>query len=62
MERKVFNVYVITILIYGCETRSPIYRHLQKIKTCQHKIERRMLGITLRDEVRISTIERETTF
>ena len=53
LKRKAFNESILPVMIYGCETWWLSNTQLKKLVTTQRKIERIMVGVTLK--VRKST-------
>lgn len=52
LKRKVFNHCFLPVLIYGSETLK-MTKNIPSIHVIQHKMERSLLGITLRDKIPI---------
>ena len=52
IKRKVHNEYVLPVMVYGSETWSLKKAHMELLSVAQRKMERIMLGITLRDHKR----------
>ena len=48
-KRKVHNEYVLPVMVYGSETWALKKAHMELLSVAQYKMERIMLGITLRD-------------
>ena len=60
-ENESFNQCVLPTMTYVCETWTTTTKYLeQKLRTVQYAMERRMLNITQRDEVRNSEIRNKT--
>ena len=53
---------ILPILSYGSETWSLTNKNKKRLSTTQHSMERRVLGIRLKDKVRIETIRETTEF
>ena len=53
VKRKVHNEYVLPVMVYGSETWTLKKARMELLSVAQHKMERVMLGITLRDHKRI---------
>ena len=51
IKRKVHNEYVLPVMVYGSETWALEKSHLELLSVAQRKMERIMLGITLRDHL-----------
>ena len=51
LKRKVFNLCILPTLTYGCQTWTLTKDIVQKMKICQRKMERKMLGIKLIDKI-----------
>ena len=49
LKRKAFNVCILPIMTYGCETWLLSNTQLEKLVTTQQKIERIMVRVTLKD-------------
>ena len=49
LKRKAFNECVLPVMTYGCETWSLSNTQLEKLITTQRKMERIMVGVTLKD-------------
>lgn len=60
LKKKVFNQCVLPVLTYGSETLTMTKNNIQKIQVMQRKMERSMLGITLRDRIPNRTIRHNT--
>ena len=61
IERKVHDEYVIPVKVYGSETWAlKKAAHMELLSVAQRKIERIMLGITLRDHKRNTWIRYQT--
>lgn len=60
LKRKVFNQCVLPVLTYGAETLTLTRKNITKIQVMQRRMERSMLGITLRDRVPNTTIRLRT--
>ncbi|CAD5235317.1 unnamed protein product [Bursaphelenchus xylophilus] len=60
LKRKVFHMCILPILLYGCEAWCLTKEAQSKLMRCQRSMERRMLGICLRDHVRHEDIRART--
>ena len=60
IKRKVHNEYVLSVMVYGSETWAPKKTHTELLSVEQCKMERIMLGITLRDHKRNTWIRHKT--
>ena len=60
VKRKVHNEYVLPVMVYGSETWALKKAHMELLSVAQRKMERIMLGITLRDHKRNSWIRHQT--
>ena len=49
LKRKAFNECILPVMTYGCETWSLSNTQLEKLVTTQRKMERIMIGVTLKD-------------
>ena len=52
VKRKVFNKYILPVMTYGSETWALNHAMEETLSVNQRKMERIMLGITLRDRKR----------
>ena len=52
IKRKVHKEYVLPVMVYGSETWALKKAHMELLSVEQRKMERNMLGITLRDHTR----------
>ncbi|CAH2229000.1 jg14622 [Pararge aegeria aegeria] len=59
-KSKVYNMCILPILTYGCQTWGLTKAHQQKLKVCQHRMERSMLNIKLKDKWSIRKIRKAT--
>lgn len=62
MRKYIFDVSVIPVLIYGCQTWKNSQASLNKIATCQRAMERAILKISLMHRIRSSSIRSQTGF
>ena len=60
LKRKVYNQCVLPVLTYGSETWGLTKKIERKLRTAERKMERIMLGITLRDRKRATWIREKT--
>ncbi|CAH1277638.1 MUC4 [Branchiostoma lanceolatum] len=60
LKRKVFNQYILPVMTYGSETWALTTTQMEMLRVAQRKMERIMLGITLRDRRRNSWIRLQT--
>ena len=60
IKRKVHNEYVLSVMVYGSETWTLEKSHMELLSVAQRKMERIMLGITLRDPKRNIWIRHQT--
>ena len=60
VKRKVHNEYVLPVMVYGSETWPLKKAHMQLLPVAERKMERIMLGITLRDHKRNTWIRHQT--
>ena len=60
VKRKVHNEYVLPVMVYGSETWALKKAHMELMSVAQRKMERIMLGITLRDYKRNTWIRHQT--
>ena len=59
LKRKAFNECVLPVMSYGCETWSLNNSQLEKLVTTQMKIERIMVGVTLKDRKSTNWIRKQ---
>ena len=57
-KRKVFNVCILPCLTYGCQTWALTKNNLKKLKVCQNNMARSIIGIKLKDKVRLEEIKK----
>lgn len=62
LKRKTFNQCVLPVLTYDAETLTLTKISIKKLQTTQRKMERAMIGLTLRDRIRNEEIRRRTGF
>ena len=60
LKRKAFNTCIIPAMIYGCQTWTLTKSTVDKLRKCQRAMERKMLGISLRDKVENTQIRVNT--
>ena len=60
LKRKAFNQCVLPVLTYGAETLTLTKASRMKLRRTQRKMERSMLGVSLRDRIRNDEIRRRT--
>ena len=60
LKRKVYNECILPVTTYGLETTAINRANAEKLRVHQRAIERRMLGISLRDKIRNTEIRRRT--
>ena len=60
LKRKVYNQCILPVMTYGSETWGLISSLERKLRTAQRKMERIMLGISLRDRKRVTWIRERT--
>ena len=60
IKRKVLNEYVLPVVVYGSETWTLKKADMELLSVAQRKMERIMLGITLRDHKRNTWIRHQT--
>ena len=49
LKRKAFNECILSVLTYGCETWSLSNAQLEKLVITQRKMERIIIGVTIKD-------------
>ncbi|CAH2217922.1 jg14812 [Pararge aegeria aegeria] len=52
LKTKVFEQYVLPVMTYGSETRSLTMGLIRRLRVAQRAMERAMLGVSLRDQIR----------
>lgn len=60
LKRKVFDQCILPVLTYGAETLTLTTASARKLRTTQRKMERSMLGVSLRDHIRNEDLRRRT--
>ena len=60
LKRKVFNECILPLMTYGCETWSLSNTQLEKLVTTQRKMERIMIGVTLKDRKSTEWIRKQS--
>lgn len=60
LKRRAFNQCLLPVLTYGAEILTLMKKTAEKLKVTQRRIERSMLGLTLREQVRNEKIRRRT--
>ena len=60
LKKKVFNACILPVMAYGLETMAITSKKAGKLRVAQRTMERAILGISLRDRVRIEEIRRLT--
>ena len=60
IKRKIHNEYVLPVMVYGSEAWALNKAHMELLSVAQRKMERIMLGITLRDHKRNTWIRHQT--
>ena len=60
LKKKAFNECVLPVMKYGCETWSLSNNQLEKLVTTQRKIERIMIGVTLKDRKSTDWIRKQS--
>ena len=60
VKRKVHNEYVLPVMVYGREMWASKKAHMELLSVAQLRMERIMLGITLRDDKRNTWIQIST--
>lgn len=60
IKRKLFDVSVLPVLTYGCQTWALTKANIKKLETCQNSMERSMMGKRLSDRIRVDTIKEYT--
>ncbi|KAJ4428492.1 hypothetical protein ANN_24529 [Periplaneta americana] len=60
LKFEALETCIIPVLLYGCQTWTLSERQRSSIQTCQRKMQRKILGITLRDRMTNETLQRLT--
>lgn len=60
IKRKLFDVSILPVLTYGCQTWALTKANIKKLETCQNSMERSMMGKRLSDRIRVDTIKEYT--
>ena len=60
IKRTVYSEYVLPVMVYGSETWALKKAHMELLTVGQSKMERIMLGMTLRDHKRNTWIRHQT--
>lgn len=60
LKKSVFNSCILPVLTYGAQTWSIIRRQMSKLQVCQRRMERTILGVTLRDRIEKTEICQRT--
>lgn len=60
IKRKLFNICIVPVLTYGCQTWSLTKAQTKKLETCQNAMNRSMMGKKLSDKMRTTTIKKYT--
>ena len=61
LKRKAFNECILPVMTYGCETWSLSNIQLEKLLTTQMKMERIMIGVTLKDRKSTNWIRKQSS-
>lgn len=59
-KKKIFNTCILPSMTYGCQTWSCTKKNIKALETCQHRMERSILNIKLKDKIRLKTIRKQT--
>ncbi|KAH7704683.1 reverse transcriptase [Aphelenchoides avenae] len=62
LRANLFNTTVLPALLYGCETWAPTKSQENRIAVTQRSIERRTLGISMREEQRNEAVREQSQF
>ncbi|CAH2238816.1 jg6167 [Pararge aegeria aegeria] len=60
LKTKFFEQCVLPVMTYGTETWPPTTGLIRRLRVTQRAMERAMLGVSLRDEIRNEEIRRRT--
>lgn len=60
LKRKVFNSCILPVMTYGMETMALTIKSANRLRCTQRAIERKMLGISLRDHIRNEVIRNKS--
>lgn len=58
IKRKLFNVCILPILTYGCQTWSLTKKQVSKLESCQNAMNRSMTGKKLHHKIRTESIKK----
>ncbi|GBP53124.1 Putative uncharacterized transposon-derived protein F52C9.6 [Eumeta japonica] len=61
-KRRVYNICILPCLTYGCQTWALTEKLTNKLSICQNGIERSVLGLRIKDKIRLNNIKNETKF
>lgn len=59
IKRKTFDMCVSSVISYGCQTWAATEKHIHKIRVCQNRMEKSMLGLTWKDKIPIHQIKQK---
>ncbi|KAH7699433.1 protein F43G9.7 [Aphelenchoides avenae] len=62
LRANLFNTTILPALLYGCETWAPTKSQENRIAVTQRSIERRTLGISMREEQRNEAVREQSQF
>lgn len=60
LKSRVFNMCILPVMTYGCQTWPLTKENINKLEVCQHSIERSMLNIRKRDKKTLKFIRNKT--
>ena len=60
LKRKAFNECILPVILYGCEIWSLSHTQLEKLVTTKMKMERIMVGVTLKDRTTTNWIRKQS--
>ena len=60
LKRKAFNECILLVMTYGCEIWSLSNTQLEKLVTTQRKVERNIVGVTLKDRKSTEWIRKQS--
>jgi len=60
LKSKVFDQCILPTMTYGCQTWVITKENMRKLRTAQRAMERKMLGIKLKDKIRCTEIRKRT--
>lgn len=59
-KKKIFNTCILPSMTYGCQTWGLTNKNIKSLEICQHRMERSMLNMKLKDKIRLTKIRKQT--